>query len=312
MNEHRPARRTPGRAVASTFGVLVGAGALVATSLAGSAVASPASGPGSQDEPLSIMLTNDDGWDAPGITAVYDALVASGHSVTLVAPAANQSGSGARTTYSGALAVGQPEPGKYWVEGSPADAAEFGLSTVFADEAPDLVISGSNTGQNIGAASITSGTVGAAATALNEGVPAIAVSTERAPDGGGPYAETADFVVDLVDSLDEHSKKGAILPTGVGLNVNYPIVDDGGEPEGVEITSTGTGFVDVEHSGGSLPEVGEETTFDIATTMTSETVKGADTTALDEDKVAVTVITGNYDASPGTVGPVRSAIETLG
>ncbi|NUL47381.1 hypothetical protein F7P69_19565 [Cellulosimicrobium funkei] len=212
------------------------------------------------------MLTNDDGGDAPGITAVHDALVAAGHSVTmLLAPEVNQSGSGARTTYSGALAVGQPELGKYWVKGSPADAAEFGLSTVFADEAPDLVISGTNAGQNIGAAAITSGTIEAAATAINEGVPAIAVSTENARNGVSPYTETADFVVDLVSSLDEHSKKGPILPTGIGLNVNYPVVDG-----------------------------------------------GTDTTAIEDDKVAVSVITGNYDASQGSIGSVRSAIETLG
>src|SRR5690242_743186 len=77
--------------------------------------------------PLRILLTNDDGWNAVGIVAVYDALVAAGHDVTVVAPLTNQSGVGGRITLGGPpLQVVLQEAHKYSVAGSPADAVEVG------------------------------------------------------------------------------------------------------------------------------------------------------------------------------------------
>ena len=231
-----------GRARRTVAFVAVGAVGLAATG------ATTAAG---HDEPragLRIMLTNDDGWNAPGIIAVYDALVAEGHEVIMVAPLTNQSGVGGRITFGGALTVTQPEAGKYVVAGSPADATEFGLSVVYAGAPPDLVISGTNAGQNIAAATVHSGTVGAAVTALNDGVPAIAISTEISLTGATPpppFVETAAFLVQLLDELQDEADGDALMPLGVGLNVNYPIVDSGGAPAGVELTRTGKGFIDV-------------------------------------------------------------------
>ena len=265
------------------------------------------------DRSLRIMLTNDDGWNAPGIRAVYDALVAAGHDVTLVAPAANQSGSGARATFGGPLVVTQPEPGKYAVNGSPADAAEFGLSVVFADAPPDVVVSGTNEGQNIAAAAIHSGTVGAAVTALNEGVPAIAISTETSFTGGAtpPFAATAGFLVDLLAELDEEARGRSLLPDGLGLNVNYPIVDAGGAPTGVALTRTGTGFLDIEYGGAALPAVGGSSTYTIAIALGAEPVADADSTALAGDQVAITVIGRNYDLDAHAPPQLRRVVRAL-
>ncbi|MGI9823768.1 5'/3'-nucleotidase SurE [Agromyces sp. Marseille-Q5079] len=269
-------------------------GAPVAAASAVASERSTSKAPATQ--PLRILLTNDDGWNAPGITAVYDALVAAGHDVTMFAPATNQSGVGARATFGGSLQVTQPEAGKYALAGSPADSVELGLATAFADGAPDLVISGTNVGQNIGAATVHSGTIGAAVTALNEGIPAIAVSTEVGATGG-PFAETAAFVVRLVAQLDRLTGAGPILPNGIGLNVNYPIVDDGGTP-GVALTSTGKGFLDVTGTG-VLPQVGGTSSIAVGVNVDAvETVKNADTTALASDDIAITPITGSYDAVP--------------
>ena len=274
------------------------AGVALAILSAGSpAAAQPA--PQAPSEPLAILLTNDDGWNAPGITAVYDALVAEGHDVTLFAPATNQSGVGGRATFGGTLQVAHPAEGKYSVTGTPADSVEAAMSTVFAADAPDLVISGTNAGQNIAAATVHSGTVGAAVTALNEGLPAIAVSTELGSQGTGPYSATAAFVVDLVTQLEQQRRAGQpLLPVGLGLNVNYPLVDDGGAPEGVALTKTGTGFLDIIDTG-TLPAVGATSTLTIGFDLSpSETVEGADSTALAEDKITITPITGNYDVDP--------------
>lgn len=244
------------------------------------------------------MLTNDDGYLAPGLAAVRAALTAAGHHVITVAPAANQSGSGARLNFSAPLVVSHPAKDIFAVEGSPADSAEFGLSTVFAGSPPDVVISGTNTGQNITSISVSSGTVGAAVTALNEGVPAIAVSTEidlADSSVAPPYDDTADFVVDLVSELQDQQRRGQLLPAGVGLNVNYPIVESGGRAKGVELTRSGSEFIDLDYDH-VVPAVGESRSYDPRTLNRKEKFKGADSTALKQNEVAVTAINGNYDA----------------
>lgn len=290
--------------------LVVAAGTLGATSVVA------AGDKGDSTEPLSILLTNDDGWDAPGITAVYDALVAAGHDVTLVAPATNQSGIGAQVTFRGELTVIRHAENQYSVSGTPADATEVGLSVLFAKEPPDLVVSGTNVGENIATAAIHSGTVGAAATALKDGVPAIAISTEidRGPRIG-PYEDTAEWLVDLLDQLQGRSE-GAILPDGVGLNINYPVVGSAAtgfqEPEGVAWTVMGTGFLDVDYVG-TLSADGTPSTLTIDNVMgIPETTKNADSTALAADLISVSPMEGDYDASPQGLGRLRNIVGSGG
>ena len=260
--------------------------------------------------PLRIMLTNDDGYEAPGLAAVRRALVAAGHDVTVVAPLANQSGAGGRATFDGTLQVTQPSPGIYAVDGSPADATEVGLSMVFADAAPDLVISGSNAGQNLASGTIHSGTVGAAVTAIEEGVPAIAVSTEFSATVPMPYADTASFVAELVGALEKQARGDRLLPDGTGLNVNYPIVEDGSTPR-PRLTETGRGQIDLSYSG-ALPEVGGTATLGVLVDLAvPETLDGADSTAFLEDQIPVTVIEGDYDAGQSAVGRMKRVIREL-
>ncbi|AOR36419.1 hypothetical protein BFF78_39960 [Streptomyces fodineus] len=101
--------------------------------------------------PLRILLTNDDGYDAPGIRMLYDRLTAAGHDVTIVAPLTNQSGAGTRLSSAPTIGVRHPQPKVWAVDGSPADAVGFALAAVFAHGAPDLVVSGTNSGPNLAA-----------------------------------------------------------------------------------------------------------------------------------------------------------------
>jgi 5'-nucleotidase len=253
-----------------------------------------ASGHHDRAECLRIMLTNDDGFAAPGLVAVRDALIAAGHEVTVVAPRTNQSGTSARATFGGSLGVTHPDTHTYVVDGSPADATEVGLSAVFASKPPDLVISGSNAGQNVAAAAIHSGTVGAAVTAIEDGVPAIAVSTEVADRL--PYDATARFVVRLVEILERQARGERLLPAGIGLNVNYPVTDDP-RPRPA-LTRIGNGFLELGYSG-VLPEVGATTTLGVTVdTTVPERTPMADDTALARDRVSISVIEGDYDADP--------------
>jgi len=199
------------------------------------AVACASTGARGQDASsgLDVLLTNDDGYAAPGITAMRDALVAAGHRVTLVAPLENRSGSSMSQTTSGLIDYYEQSEGVWAVDGTPADAVNLALVHLLRDRPPDLVVSGSNFGQNVGASVLGSGTVGAALAASRQGVPAIAVSVAIAPDGrttDPPYTATtaafapaADLVVELIARLRESDATG-LLPPRIVLNVNYPAV----------------------------------------------------------------------------------------
>lgn len=205
-------------------------------------------------EPLNILLVNDDGFDAEGIEVMYDALVAAGHNVTLVAPKEQQSGRG---TLIDVDKIFQPTevvefaPNQWYVDGSPVTTTLAALDFVLDGTAPDLVISGINEGENVGPIAISSGTVSAATTATRAGIPAIAISAGTVRDETlntneaaltKAYDYSANFVVDLVKQLSDHRQpSAALLPDGVGLNVNVPAIVE--NIEGVRLTEldeTGT------------------------------------------------------------------------
>jgi len=129
-------------------------------------------------KPLTIVVTNDDGYNAPGINAVVQALRELPKvTVKVVAPATNQSGTGAKTTpgtltYTKAKTLaGYPAIA---VNGYPADTVTVALDELHLH--PGLVVSGANLGQNLGPVLNLSGTVGAARAAAIRGIPAVAVS----------------------------------------------------------------------------------------------------------------------------------------
>ncbi len=171
-------------------------------------------------------------------------LTAAGHDVTIVAPLTNQSGAGTRLSSGSTIKVRHPEAKVWAVDGTPGDSVSFGLAEVFADRAPDLVVSGTNFGPNVAALATHSGTVGGAVAALERGVPAIAVSTgelavpvpEQILNAMRP---TGEFTVKLIDRLRMRAKNGPLLPPGVGLNLNHPVVgaDGTGTARGVDVTA---------------------------------------------------------------------------
>lgn len=182
--------------------------------------------------PLDILLTNDDGWDKPGITAAYEALTAAGHHVTLVAPRTNQSGMSAAMP-DAALHVEQSptDPNVFNVNSTPANSMDVGVLAIL-DEKPDLVVSGINKGANAGGFIALSGTVGAtvAARALY-GIPGIAISLERESNDPADYRDAARLLVDIVSHGTDYINDGTIL------NVNYPDLDPGrSAPTGVVYT----------------------------------------------------------------------------
>ena len=147
---------------------------------------------------LTIMVTNDDGVDAPGINAVVQGLRTLPHTeVTVVAPLTNQSGTGGKTS-AGALTTSAATTASGYpavaVHGYPADTVIWAVKDHGLPFRPDLVVSGINFGQNIGPLAALSGTVGAAREAVTLGVPALAAS-QGVDNGSSPlFAQAVPLV----------------------------------------------------------------------------------------------------------------------
>src|SRR6478735_6111426 len=150
---------------------------------------------------LVVLVSNDDGIGAPGIDALVEGLRKVPNTKVIVsAPAANQSGSGGKTTPGGPPAgvdatTASGYPGKS-VAGFPADSVNWALDGGISEK-PDLVITGINAGENLGKFTELSGTVGAARAAANHGIPALATSQGIA--GTPDYPTGVKYVLDWVD-----------------------------------------------------------------------------------------------------------------
>jgi len=173
--------------------------------------------------PMHVMVVNDDGVDAPGLEALVAVLAADpGYRITVVAPAEHQSGMGHSLILRGEIQLaphaaihGAPA----WAVGAtPATTSRVGISTVLADDPPELVVSGINRGENVGRIAWYSGTVGAAREAVLAGVPAIALSLQLDWSNPQPdFAAAARWAKPVIDAVRETP-----LPEGALLNVNLP------------------------------------------------------------------------------------------
>ena len=169
------------RAIAVTLlGSLAGLRAINVSTSAGASTKAPV---------LKILVTNDDGVSAPGIDAAVQALRALPHtSVVVVAPLANQSGTGGKTT-PGTLTASKATTASGYpataIAGYPADTIIWAITQHGVTTRPELVVSGMNFGENVGPLADLSGTVGAAREAATLGIPAIAAS-QGVDNGSAP------------------------------------------------------------------------------------------------------------------------------
>src|SRR5690606_24683693 len=126
--------------------------------------------------PLRILLTNDDGIDAPGIAVLKAIAESISDDVWIVAPDGNQSGTGHRFTLGYELALDQRGERSFALDGTPADCVVAGVTHVLKDRKPDLVLAGVNRGQNLGDIINCSGTVAGAREGALHGAIGIALS----------------------------------------------------------------------------------------------------------------------------------------
>jgi 5'-nucleotidase len=141
--------------------------------------------PASKGGFMRILITNDDGINAPGLevlTAIATDLAGPGGEVWTVAPAFEQSGVGHCISYTHPMMIAKLAPRRYAAEGSPADCVLAALYDVLQGAKPDLVLSGVNRGNNSAENVLYSGTIGGAMEAALQGLPAIALSQFMGPD----------------------------------------------------------------------------------------------------------------------------------
>jgi 5'-nucleotidase len=140
---------------------------------------------------MRILITNDDGINAPGLKVLHEiatAIAGPDGEVWTVAPAFEQSGVAHCISYTHPTMIAELAPRRFAAEGSPADCVLAGLYDVMKDARPDLVLSGINRGNNSAENALYSGTLGGAMEAALQGLPAIALSAYIGPQNAGDEA----------------------------------------------------------------------------------------------------------------------------
>ncbi|MCY1395846.1 5'/3'-nucleotidase SurE [compost metagenome] len=296
-----------------------------------------------QANALNILLTNDDGCRAPGINAMYQALTAAGHNVTLVGPLNDSSGISAASVVSPGQAlavteldahkfcVGPPEgytapAGKTSAIGTPVDAVNVGLDVLLKDNRPDLVVSGTNFGENVGPLTQMSGTLNAAVRAMFKGVPAVAVSTAidmdlimRDQKAGyrktlDAMGDTAQFAVKVIEKAvaagaASNGKLNVLgLPGSSGLNINYPALP-AAEVKGVSYAPIGTwDRVNFTSQRGADGTVRANL---VAPPTPTEAQQQADAYQLWQGNAVITVIDGSMTAPEGLQDQARDFLKGI-
>src|SRR5690348_11608873 len=164
---------------------------------------------------MRVLVSNDDGVDAPGIRVLAERLQAVGE-VTVVAPDRDRSGASNSLTLDAPIRVLSMGQGYYRVAGTPTDCVHLALSGLL-DEEPDMVVSGINNSANLGDDVIYSGTVSAAMEGRFLGLPAIAVSLVTHDHKGQHFETAAQAALILMQRLLVDP-----LPADTILNVNVP------------------------------------------------------------------------------------------
>ncbi|MFZ5512335.1 MAG: 5'/3'-nucleotidase SurE [Pseudomonadota bacterium] len=178
---------------------------------------------------MRILLSNDDGYFAPGIEILARAL-SDLADVTVVAPERDRSGASNSLTLDRPLSLKRAHNGFYFVNGTPTDCVHLAV-TGMLDELPDMVISGINHGANMGDDTIYSGTVAAATEGYLLGVPSFAISLTS--HKGAHYETGAAVARELVQRFQRQAIREPVL-----LNVNVPDIPLP-EVKGVRVTRLG-------------------------------------------------------------------------
>ncbi|SFE77674.1 5'/3'-nucleotidase SurE [Nitrosomonas sp. Nm166] len=178
---------------------------------------------------MRILLSNDDGYFAPGLACLAE-LLSQIAEIIVVAPERDRSGSSNSLTLDRPLSLHKSHNGFYYVNGTPTDCVHLAV-TGMLDVMPDMIVSGVNDGANMGDDTIYSGTVAAATEGFLLGIPSLAVSLVGASRGN--YLTAARVAADMVRRFRENE-----IPSSILLNINVPDIEYQ-QLEGIEVTRLG-------------------------------------------------------------------------
>ncbi len=178
---------------------------------------------------MRILLSNDDGYFAPGLAALAEALAPYGE-VVVVAPEQNRSGASNSLTLDRPLLLKKAPNGFHFVNGTPTDCVHLAV-TGMLEQLPDIIVSGINLGANMGDDTIYSGTVAAATEGYLLGIPSIAISLTSF--AGENFATAGKVAADLVARFIRNPVNEPVL-----LNVNVPDIPHEAL-RGMEVTRLG-------------------------------------------------------------------------
>ncbi len=169
-----------------------------------------------------IILTNEDGIDAPGMAVLEEIATQIAREVWVVAPEHDQSGQSHAISLHHAIRISERGVRRFGVTGTPGDCAAMGICHLMKEARPQLMLSGVNRGVNLGIETVFSGTVGGAMTAMMLGVPAIALSQAFTDRRNVPWDTARTLGARTIQQLvDTGWAKGACL------NVNFPPIAGG-------------------------------------------------------------------------------------
>jgi 5'-nucleotidase len=164
-----------------------------------------------------ILLSNDDGFGAPGLVILRSILESLCDDVWVVAPETEQSGAGHSLTLGRPLRIKERGPKAYSIDGTPTDCILLSINRILADHKPDLVLSGVNRGSNLGEDVTYSGTIAAAFEATILGVPAIAFSQSLGEGDSEDWRVCEAHLADLTKILVQVG-----WPDNTLININFP------------------------------------------------------------------------------------------
>jgi 5'-nucleotidase len=181
---------------------------------------------------MRILLTNDDGINAPGFKALETIARKLSNDLWFVAPAEEQSGAGHSLTLTRPIRVRELGPRRFAVAGTPTDSVMMALGNLMGGQKPDLILSGVNRGPNLAEDVTYSGTVSAAMEGTLAGIRAIALSQQMADytHGQESFASAEAMGADIIRKV-----AAADWGDGVLVNINFPAAS----PRGVRVTTQG-------------------------------------------------------------------------
>lgn len=236
---------------------------------------------------MRILITNDDGINAPGLQVLRDVAAQIASDIWVVAPETDQSGLSHSLTLNDPLRLRKVDEQVYALRGTPTDCVIMGVREVLP-EVPDLVLSGINSGQNISDDVTYSGTIAAAMEGTMLRVPSIALSQSYDWTSGKeiPWSVAKDHSVDVIQKV---LAKG--IPSGLLVNINFPSCTSD-EVEGIKITTQGALthglFMDKRDDGRGNPYY-----WLTYRRQPQAVVEGTDLDALQKDYISVTPLKMN-------------------